>query len=388
MQHHTGNLASPRPRRILICQQRQIGDVLLATPAMELLHKRFPEAELHVLTERKCLPVLENNPHIARIASLDKTAFPSLRHELQWYKDTARQGYDLLINFQPTLPRLHWIVFFSGAAVRLAGPVPWYLRPLYTHIAEKPGAREPSGAKDRETPRVLYAAEAKAGILAPLGITWRGERPRLYLTRDEEAEAALRLESLGLRPRHVLVTLAPAHKRATRQWPVRHYAEMAAILSGMAAREGIEPRFLPVWGPGENATVRELIALAGEHKIADRFLVPDTMLSLREMAACIGRAALHIGNCSSPRHVAVAVNTPTCIAHGATGPEWICPPRDGMPRDHVGLFAREDCQPCERNTCEKSSGEAPCLVNLTPDRMAETAFGLLSQSPKGLAASR
>ena len=36
------DLSSISPRRILVCQQRQLGDVLLATPAMELLKKRFP----------------------------------------------------------------------------------------------------------------------------------------------------------------------------------------------------------------------------------------------------------------------------------------------------------------------------------------------------------
>lgn len=80
--------------------------------------------------------------------------------------------------------------------------------------------------------------------------------------------------------------------------------------------------------------------------------------------------------------MAVAVNTPTFIAHGATGPEWICPARDGQPRDHAGLFSYPACQPCERNTCSRSNEEPPCLTNLTPDRMAEVASRLLQKSIK------
>lgn len=34
----------PEPRSILVCQQRQIGDVLLVTPLLELLRKRWPQA--------------------------------------------------------------------------------------------------------------------------------------------------------------------------------------------------------------------------------------------------------------------------------------------------------------------------------------------------------
>lgn len=364
-----------QPSRILVCQQRQIGDVLLATPALELLRRRFPKAAIHVLTESKCTPVLVHNPHIDHVWSLDKGSLPTLWDELQWYKNAARQGYDLLINFQPTLPRLHWVVFFSKARVRLSGPVPWYLRPLYTHIADWLDERETCEEEyQEESCEAVYASEAKIRVLSQLGITWRGERPRLYLTQDETVNAARYLDKIGLRCSDTLVTIAPAHKRTTRQWPTRHYAQMIEVLTGMAKQKGLVLRFLPVWGPGEIGTVRELVAHADANGVADSLIVPDRMFTLREMAACISRASLHIGNCSSPRHIAVAVGTPTCTAHGSTGPEWICPAREGQPQDHVGLFSYQDCQPCERNACRKSDDEAPCLVNLTPDRMAEAAF--------------
>ncbi len=384
MHHSDESILSAQPCRILVCQQRQIGDLLLATPALELLRGRFPRAAIHVLTESRCAPVLTNNPHIDHIWSLDKASLPTFRHEAAWYKNAARQGYDLIVNFQPTLPRLHWVVFFSKARVRLAGPVPWYLRPLYTHIADWPDEGEPYEEQYQEAPcEAVYAAEAKARVLSQLGIHWRGERPRLYLTRDERLRAASYLEGLGLRSHQTMVTIAPAHKRATRQWPLRHYAQMIALLAGMGERAGMDLRFLPVWGPGETGTIRELVSrVEGYDGVPDRLIIPDKLLSLREMAACIGQAGLHIGNCSAPRHIAVAVDTPTCIAHGATGPEWICPPRRGQPQDHVGLFSYLDCQPCERNTCKRSGGDAPCLAGLTPDRMAQVAFGLLADAKR------
>lgn len=54
-------------RRILVCQLRQIGDVLLTTPSLELLARRYPGAEIHVFTEKKCLPMLQGNPHVHTI---------------------------------------------------------------------------------------------------------------------------------------------------------------------------------------------------------------------------------------------------------------------------------------------------------------------------------
>lgn len=46
------NLSTFVPARILVCQLRQIGDVILSTPCLELLKRRYPESELHVFTEK------------------------------------------------------------------------------------------------------------------------------------------------------------------------------------------------------------------------------------------------------------------------------------------------------------------------------------------------
>ena len=67
-------------RRILVCQLRQIGDVLLATPSIELLARRYPQAEVHVFTEKKCLPMLQGNPYVHTIWAVDKKAMPTLLH--------------------------------------------------------------------------------------------------------------------------------------------------------------------------------------------------------------------------------------------------------------------------------------------------------------------
>ena len=87
-------------RKILVLQQRQIGDVLLATPAVELLKRRFPQAELHVFTEKKCVPMLEGNPNISRIWAVDKKELSSLYKEIAFYRAVAAQKFDLAVDFQ------------------------------------------------------------------------------------------------------------------------------------------------------------------------------------------------------------------------------------------------------------------------------------------------
>ncbi|MDY7001185.1 MAG: glycosyltransferase family 9 protein, partial [Thermodesulfobacteriota bacterium] len=98
------NLDPKKVDKILVCQLRQIGDVLLATPSIRLLKKAFPESEIHILTEKKSAPILEHNPDLAKIWAIDKKRLNHLGKELVFYFQVARQRFDLLVDFQQ-LPR-------------------------------------------------------------------------------------------------------------------------------------------------------------------------------------------------------------------------------------------------------------------------------------------
>jgi ADP-heptose:LPS heptosyltransferase len=338
--------APERVRRILLCQQRQIGDVLLATPAIQLVHEHYPEAEIHFFTEKKCAPILEGNPHLHKLWVVDRKQLNSLPKELAWYWKVARQNYDLVVDFQQ-LPRCRWVVGFSGAPVRLTFTPPWYHRPLYNHWS---------------TPRGGYGAMTKASILEPLGIRWNGEKPRIYLAPEEHEAMRTLLAQMGLRPEHKLITMDPTSQKATRRWPAAHYARLLTL----AAERDPALRFLPLWGPGEEAEVRAIVAAAGR---TDHILLTPHMLSLREMAACVAEARLHMGNDSAPRHVAVAVDTPSFTIRGSTGLAWVFPSPE-----HTEIALDLPCQPCTRATCHTR-----CLTDLTPEAVTDGMLAHLAR---------
>ena len=334
----SGILNPDAVERILVCQLRQIGDVLLSTPAIELLARHFPKARVHVFTEKKCVPMLENNPHVHAVWPVDKKRLWSLLHEFAFYREVAAQGFDLVVDFQQ-LPRCRAVVALSRAPVRLSFQPRWILRPLYTHWVR---------------PKPAYAAAHKAGVLEPLGIYWQGERPRLYLTDEERAFAEKLFDSLKLGGK-AFISVDVTHRRPTRRWPARHYAALMDMIAG----EMPDMHFFLPYGPGEEEEVRALWNLCA---CKERVLVPSQLLNLRELSACIERSCLHLGNCSSPRHMAVALEIPTFTILGATCAGWSFPSPE-----HRTLQARElmdmPCQPCDKNTC--STG-VPCLEMLEP----------------------
>jgi len=231
-------LAELQPRRILCCQLRQIGDVLMLTPSLEMLHKRFPDAEIDVYTEQKCAPVLENNPDIHHIWALERGK--SLLHDLRFYHQVGTGGgkrYDIVIDFQQ-LPRIRWALAFSDARVRFSYPPPWYNRPFYTHWAPVSGP---------------YAAKSKAGILMNgFGMQWENLRPRLYLTAAEHDTARAELAAWGLKPTETLITVDPSHRRITRRWPAGHYGRLLALIA--AQRPNL--RFLMLFRPRRGGPCR------------------------------------------------------------------------------------------------------------------------------------
>ena len=340
------DLSSFRPKRILVCQLRQIGDVLLTTPSLRLLQERYPEALLDVFTEKKCTPVLENNPHVHRIWTLDKKELPNFLAELKFYARIARENYDLVVDFQQ-LPRCRFVTLFSRARVRLSYPPSWYNRLLYTHWS---------------TPVHGYSGMFRASILAPLGITWNGQAPEIFLTEEEKTWARQYLAGFGLAPGGY-ITLDPTHRRSTRLWPARHYGDMIGQVH--AARPDL--RFFILYGPGEADMAREVL---DQCPVPEACVFPHTVIGLRQMAAVQSLARLHVGNCSGPRHFAVAVGTPTLTILGATSGAW------RFPSDaHHDIFEDMSCRPCNRNTCARK--DHACLETLPPQRVADRVLEIL-----------
>lgn len=344
------DITTIQPKKILVCQLRQIGDVLLATPAIRLLNEKYPNATIDILTEKKCVPVLENNSRIDKIWAIDKKKLNNPLKALAYYAKVGRQDYDLIVDFQQ-LPRCKWVVRFSNAPVKLTFTPPWYNKLTYTHWS---------------TPMKGYAAKAKASVLTPLGITWEGERPEIWLTDEEKQFAEEFIVRHGLKGKP-FITVDPSHRRATRRWPKQHFIGLVKLLN----EHHLDLQAVILYGPGEKELAQDIETAIGENAH-----ISESMLSLRKMAAVQSRATMHLGNCSSPRHFAVAVDTPSMTIHGSTSKAWRFPSPI-----HRSVLRMAPCQsPCNQNTCK--FGTIDCLVKLLPEDVLENALEILEMGLK------
>ncbi|MGX9365646.1 glycosyltransferase family 9 protein [Desulfoplanes sp. PS50] len=338
------------PKRILVCQLRQIGDVVLTSHIPEMLKKKFPDAAIDFFTEKKCAPVLEHNPFISEIKTLDKSKLTHFGKELAAYWRIARNDYDLVIDFQQ-LPRCRFVVLFSRAPVRFTSTPPWYNRWLYTHWTHM---------KDG------HPIIRKASMLRPLGIEYHGEMPHIFLTKEEKNQASNLLTQHDVQPTDLLISTAPTHHCATRRWPASHYGKLIKL----AVQNNPQLKFFLFHGPGERSCIEEVAEAA---ECPDNCILPETMLSLRQMAAVIEKSDIHFGNCSAPRHFAVAVDTPSLTIVGSAGIGWTFP---GSYHYHV--VKKLPCQPCKRSSC--NHGNVPCLTKLSPETVLSRLLEKISAS--------
>ena len=334
------NFATFIPQHILVLQQRQIGDVLLTTPAISALRRRYPNAEIDVLTEKKCVDMLIGNPCINSIISMDKDKLHGIS-AIKWYWNVAHGKYDMVVDFQ-SLPRLKIISLFSGAKVRFAATIKKRSPIIY----------------NAHPPKIVhgYAAWEKVDLLSPLGVQNIYEPPILCLSDKEISDAKSYLESIGLKSGERFITIDVTHRRPTCKWPPEHYIKAIDMLHERYA----DLKFFLFHGPGEEEKAQMFEVLQGLTTSARKMILNfDSVQTLRMIAGCISHASLHFGNCSAPQHMAVSLGVPTCIILGGTGPAWHCPVGN-----NVDLSANVDCQYCQKNTCDR---DFICLKKLTPD---------------------
>jgi heptosyltransferase-2 len=325
-----------------------VGDVVMATPALAALRAAHPGAEM----------VAEGRPYLAGLAR----GLPGVDRFLPAVRATAARARALRAE------RFDWAVLLPDS-VRSA------LAPCLARVPVRAGyARDPlrrlllthALAPPRESGRraAISMVERYLRITRALGCADPADR-RTALGVDPAARAGLakRLGEAGLAPgARTLVVTPGASFGSSKLWPPSHFA---AAADAIARRHGLAVALAP--GPGEEALAREIAGAMDERAI----VLADPPTSLAELVALIAGAALHLGNDTGPRHVAVALRTPTIVLIGPTDPRHTA---HQLERQRV-LREEVACSPCGLKTCPI---DRRCMTRIGPERAVAAAAELLA----------
>ena len=273
--------------RVLLIRLSSLGDVVLATSAVEALAARHPGLEIHFLTKPAFEGVFQGNPHLAELHLWAKGDSPrKVAENLKPYDFTL--VVDLHSNLRTRLLKFflpgRWSVYRKDAAAR--------------RLAVKFGL----GALIGDAPHVT---RRYARALRWLGVKKPGI-PRLYVQqRDIDLITGL-LVGGGWDGQSPLVALAPGARWATKAWPEAKWAELLKLMDAGGGR-------FPVLtgGAGERELCSRILGGAKGLNLAGETTIPGTA-ALLSLCDCL------VTSDSAPMHIAGAVSTPVVAIFGPT----------------------------------------------------------------------
>ena len=312
------------PRRILIIKPSAIGDVVHALPVLNLVRRRWPEAQVSWVITPACAGLVENHPQVDEVIRFERELWSrtwrsprALANLIRFAREIRARKFELVIDLQGLL-RSGWIAAQSKAPVRVgfanAREFGWM---FYTH-------RVPMRWEDHAIDRNLCMSEA-------LGLG-RGPVEFVFAVDDSDRDSVGRLLPPGRR----FAVLLPGTNWQTKKWPVEKFAALVRPLQKCFDLASV------VAG---SADERELAAaIPGAIDLCGR-------TSLRQLVALLERATLVIANDSGPMHIAAALGRPMIVLHGPTSPL-----RTG-PYGHLDSVVRLDlpCSPCFSRRCSHQS---------------------------------
>jgi len=348
------------PRRILLIQLGDIGDVVLSFPVAAALRARFPSVRLVMAVRAKvgdlvaCCPDVDN---VVWVHSGQGGGLRSMVAGIRFFRGLRQERFDLAVDFR-TGTRGSVPARLSGASQRVgffARDEPRWRNWLFTDLASP-----------RHPPQI-HMALFYGSLIEEYGVPVSHPWPRLVPPEAVQAQVDVQLRQLGVDPDRPLVVVQPYSLWAYKEWGDERVAALC---------RHIEARFkaqIAISGAPDEAVRAETLVRAGDVPLIN--LAGKT--SLAQMAAVLVRAHLFIGMDSAGMHIAAGVGTPTVTLFGPTSAaDWA--PRG--PR-HVSVTSGADCVPCYQKGCDGSL-ESRCMAELTVDRVFEAVCALWGKNER------
>ncbi|MEW5692945.1 MAG: glycosyltransferase family 9 protein, partial [Candidatus Hydrogenedentota bacterium] len=275
--------------KTLFIQLRRIGDVLMTTPAIRAFKKKYPDSELHYLTEIPADELLMNNPYIDKIIKYN----PYYNRFKNLIKEIQKNKYDVVIDFFGN-PRSSWLAFLSTAKKRIG--FDYRLRKLaYTHRLKLKNIHR------------VYSAGIKLHLLEFLDICDDDIGIEIYLNNKELDRAKNWLTNHNIAEQEFCV-ISPVSRKDYKRWQLEKYGEIIKYLISKNLKTVI------IYGPSE---IYEALSVNGYSN--DKAVLIDDGMSLREVASIIKFARFYLGNDNVHKHIARAVGIPTFTIFGPVG---------------------------------------------------------------------
>lgn len=337
--------------RILIINVNWIGDVIFTTPFIRAVREANPGAYIACLLHPRCCEMLESNPRLNEVIIYDEEGkHRGLLGKLALINSLRKKRFDTAFILHRSFTKA-LVAYLSGIRQRIGYPTKRRAI-LLTKVAEEPAGE------------ALHKVEYFLNLARAVGIEAQDASYEFFIEDSDRRSVRKLLESNGVAPDSLLVTICPGGNWDPKRWPKENFAKAADLIAEkFKARIAI-------------AGAKKDIALAEDIRKMMRSLPLITCgrTTLKELGALVERSGLVVANDTGPMHIAVAMGSKVIALFGPTSPAITGPYGKGKYRV---ISKHDECEiPCYDFTCSDNR----CMAAITVGDVLNAAEGLLAES--------
>lgn len=344
------------PNKILVLRFSSIGDIVLASPLLRVLRKRFPASQIDFVTRKEYAELVRSNPNLNYTYEFDVAeGFDGLR---TLRRRIRGEGYDLIVDIHGSL-RSRFVRAFPGGADVVS-----------VDKREKERAALVKFKRDIYRDHVPVSGRYIEPV-AQYGIQDDGKGTELHIPDEISFGVSARMAALNLNHFEKVLGICPTARHATKCWPIDRYVELGSRCAQLE-----QAKILIFGGTSDKPVCDQMAeaveAAAGPGSVANL----AGQLSLMETAAAMDFCDAVVTNDSGLMHIAEARQRNLVAIFGSTVRQFGFFPRN---RNSV-VIEREGlaCRPCShigRASCPEKHFR--CMKDTTVDEVLRHTVRML-----------
>jgi len=308
-------------KNILVIQTAKIGDVICSTPVFREIKKGYPEAHLTVMATPVTLELLEINPHVDEIITMNHKDYKGPSGKLRLANLLRKRKFDIAVCLNPNVlfacatfwglvpVRLSVMPDFSGSTFKLAA---FFFSSLERHVKGR------------------LVIETYLRMLRAIGIESNNISKEVYKSETAENRVSQRISEL----KKPLIGIAVSSGNKLKEMGPEKIIQLAAILLDTT------DVFIVLIGSSQDRGTSSLIRKALGKK--ERILDVTGEFGLGELPALIERLSLLVGVDTGIVYMADALSVPVIDIAGPSDME------DQRPTGAKSMILQKkvQCVPC------------------------------------------
>ncbi len=201
------------PGKILVLRFSSIGDIILSSPLLRVLRKRFPQSQIDYATRKDYAELIRSNQNINYTYELDTDE--GIRGLWALRKRIRDEGYDLIVDIHGSIRSL-FITACPGAS-RIVR-VDKRKRERVTLVRHKKDVYD----------RIVPVSQRYIETVLEFGVTDDGKGTEIQLPDSVLSGASGKLARLKLNEYERVIGLCPTARHLTKRWPKDRFVGLGA----------------------------------------------------------------------------------------------------------------------------------------------------------------